>query len=136
MVSSLNLGAVKGLKALDQIPQCYTKAQVKDAFVKLYEHLDKELTEEEQRYIGFDPITVEHLLCKYQRLYPDTRGRASDKKGTVSRKGQPKKAPVKKSQPVAGSVQKKTQQKGKGKAKAVGTDDEYGQGSSGENELE
>ncbi|KAM5530399.1 hypothetical protein V8D89_015934 [Ganoderma adspersum] len=69
MIRSLAASAQDGLQAAGQLrPGNPPEEDVIDAFTHVYGYLEEQLTSEEQEFIGFDTIMVEHLLCKYQRV--------------------------------------------------------------------
>lgn len=73
LVHALNKGAFKGLQATSQISSGASKDEVREAFVGLYRWLEEELSLEERSSVTFDPVMVEHLLCKFGRLFPKSK---------------------------------------------------------------
>ncbi|PIL22306.1 hypothetical protein GSI_14994 [Ganoderma sinense ZZ0214-1] len=68
-------GAWSGLHQAKQLLAASPSSQeVKTAFCRVYEFLDSHLTPNEQDLIQFDPIMVEHTLCKYQQLMRELKG--------------------------------------------------------------
>lgn len=62
------LGSLKGLILSNQVSSSVpSEAEVLDGFKRVYNYLEQELSEEVRSYVRFDPVMVEHLLCKYQR---------------------------------------------------------------------
>jgi hypothetical protein len=41
---------------------------IKDAFQKVYEHIDQLLTSEEKDTMNYNPVMLEHALCKLKKL--------------------------------------------------------------------
>ncbi|KAJ7698421.1 hypothetical protein B0H16DRAFT_1484478 [Mycena metata] len=69
VIFELRSGALHGMQALDYfhtIP--VLKAKATEAFVVLYDHLDKALSNTEKKVLNWGPILLEHALCKYSRL--------------------------------------------------------------------
>lgn len=66
LIDKLNMGGKKGLEKVGYILSEVTSAI---AFQETYQYLEKHLTQNEQVAIGFNPIVLEHTLCKYQRVY-------------------------------------------------------------------
>ncbi|KAJ7741798.1 hypothetical protein DFH07DRAFT_688069, partial [Mycena maculata] len=65
IIWDLNKGAVAGLEELNLIP--LHKQAVKHAVRALYKRLQQALPEEMKTAVGFDPIVLEHSLCKFSR---------------------------------------------------------------------
>ena len=55
-----------------------TQDEFISAFTQVYNFLDGHLTEEEKTCIQFDPIMVEHMLCKYQRLLREMKAKPGE----------------------------------------------------------
>lgn len=68
LVGNLNKGARSGLQDAFIISSDAVATQIKDGFVGLYNYLDRELTQDQKTRMTFDPITLEHILCKYKRV--------------------------------------------------------------------
>lgn len=67
---TMDFGAKRGLVLLGQTSSATcSEHELVHAFVDLYEWLDRELSLEEKALMIYDPIMLEHLLCKYQRIY-------------------------------------------------------------------
>lgn len=62
------MGSLRGLIRSEQIGRKASKADVLEGFSRVYEFLDNALTVEEKKLMVFDPIMVEHLLCKLERV--------------------------------------------------------------------
>ncbi|KAG6379787.1 hypothetical protein JVT61DRAFT_10332 [Boletus reticuloceps] len=62
------LGAYRGLKHLGYDLDGTGRAWTIAAFTHFYEHLNQNLTQEDQKALHFGPIFVEHLLCKMERF--------------------------------------------------------------------
>ena len=73
-IACINAGGIKGLEALGILPDTRNMkldariATIKPTFEAFYDFLDKALTTEQKRIIGFDYIMVEHTLCKIAHL--------------------------------------------------------------------
>ena len=68
LVASLKLGAERALLKLG-IPSDSNPNATQKAFVDLDRYMLKALTKEEHKAIKYNIITLEHSLCKYQRVY-------------------------------------------------------------------
>lgn len=68
IVADVKKGARSGLQDAFIISPYTLAPDVKDGFVGLYNYLDTELTPDQKARITFDPITLEHILCKYKRV--------------------------------------------------------------------
>jgi hypothetical protein len=69
VICRIKAGAVAGLHALDYFHNREVLDYIKEeAFIKLYEYLDKELKEDEKRLLDWGPICLEHALCKFYRF--------------------------------------------------------------------
>lgn len=77
-VFSLNTGARKGLVELDLLPvpssEPLTEEVCAQIFRELFLGVTDKLREEEISIMGFDPIVLEHTLCKVVRLHIVTLG--------------------------------------------------------------
>lgn len=85
LVFILKKGAMTGLARLGMIAEEKpAKKDVIAAFTRLSEYLTKELTNQEQAHMIYNILMLEHALCKYTRLVPDSRGRrgSGQKKGS------------------------------------------------------
>ena len=68
-IHRMGLGSRAGLVVTSQISSDKASASdIRLAFDSVYKFLDSQLTPVEKNLIRFDPIMVEHLLCKYQRI--------------------------------------------------------------------
>ena len=62
-------GAWRGLHQAGQLTTPFpNEDEVVAAFIRVYSFVEEHLTQEERDLIQFDPIIIEHTLCKYQRL--------------------------------------------------------------------
>lgn len=68
LVAKLKLGGERALLKLG-IPLDSNPNAIQKAFVDLDRHMLKDLTKEEHKAIKYNIITLEHSLCKYQRVY-------------------------------------------------------------------
>ncbi|PIL27229.1 hypothetical protein GSI_10373 [Ganoderma sinense ZZ0214-1] len=61
--------AWRGLHQAGQFMSAVPKnEEVVAAFCHVYTFIEERLTQEERDLIQFDPVMLEHALCKYQRL--------------------------------------------------------------------
>ena len=67
-ICNCKLGSLTGLSVTDQVGKNPSNRDIHQAFERVYDYLDHELTAQEKTCMVFDPIMVEHLLCKYQRV--------------------------------------------------------------------
>ncbi|KAJ6467173.1 hypothetical protein C8R47DRAFT_1223743 [Mycena vitilis] len=67
-ICKIDAGAVAGLQALDYFHAGALHYQKQRAFVQLYQFLDGELTADEKQRLHWNPICLEHALCKYLRF--------------------------------------------------------------------
>ncbi|EPS93740.1 hypothetical protein FOMPIDRAFT_1090092, partial [Fomitopsis schrenkii] len=67
--AQMQKGAVNGLRLLHIVANGSDKDGDKAAFILAHSHLQKFLSEEVKSAIQFDPIMVEHSLCKVKRFY-------------------------------------------------------------------
>lgn len=68
VVSKLKAGAMDGLERCNLIVGTPDLESVQAAFKLAYAHLEAHLDPAVRQYICFDPIMVEHLLCKVKRF--------------------------------------------------------------------
>ena len=73
IIRKVNAGAVKGLRDLGLLPEGSSRpeaAQATAAFKEAYQYVLERLKEhpEEAKKIEWDPIVLEHTLCKFKRL--------------------------------------------------------------------
>ncbi|KAF5314358.1 hypothetical protein D9619_011737 [Psilocybe cf. subviscida] len=66
IVKHKSLGAHRGLQILG-FSYLSSYAGVKFAFTALYDHLDHFLSNSDKEILGFDPLFLEHVLCKVAR---------------------------------------------------------------------
>ncbi|KAL1726296.1 hypothetical protein EV714DRAFT_174191, partial [Schizophyllum commune] len=66
MALTVNRGATAGMRALGLYPN--SRATYIAAFRLIHNYLDSHLSGADQATLSFDPIFVEHLLCKVQRF--------------------------------------------------------------------
>ena len=62
------MGSLTGLRTTGQVGDDASNDDIHRGFTRVYDYLDRELTAQEKACMVFDPIMVEHLLCKYQRV--------------------------------------------------------------------
>ncbi|KAF8135964.1 hypothetical protein K438DRAFT_1997099 [Mycena galopus ATCC 62051] len=75
IVQDMNKGAMTGLEQLELIPMRRSGSknkpgkgnigEVKAGFLSLYQFLDAKLSDVSKTHMGFDPIMVENILCKW-----------------------------------------------------------------------
>ncbi|KAL1685215.1 hypothetical protein GGG16DRAFT_66752, partial [Schizophyllum commune] len=63
---SINRGATAGMQALGLAPR--DRPAYIAAFRLIYHYLDSHLSDQDKETLSFNPIFVEHLLCKVQRF--------------------------------------------------------------------
>ncbi|TFK80210.1 hypothetical protein K466DRAFT_504286 [Polyporus arcularius HHB13444] len=69
VIARMGLGSLRGLIALGHpLTMDSSAEQVADAFKYVHDELEKAFTAEEREWMMFDPIMVEHTLCKYNRV--------------------------------------------------------------------
>lgn len=70
IIHKMQLGSLKGLIALGHpLTKQSPRDDVMKAFKHVYGALEEAFTAEEQEWMVFDPIMVEHSLCKYNRMF-------------------------------------------------------------------
>ncbi|KAI0705690.1 hypothetical protein C8Q76DRAFT_801423 [Earliella scabrosa] len=67
VVHGNGLGSLKALQSAGLVEKKPSVQAVTDAFRQVYRCLEDGISAEDRAFIRFDPIMVEHLLCKYQR---------------------------------------------------------------------
>ncbi|KAI0681800.1 hypothetical protein BC835DRAFT_1524625 [Cytidiella melzeri] len=69
LVASLAKGGVAGLILLGYTAKGAGRSAVQSAFVKFYEDMRSLLSEDQLQRMQWNPITAEHTLCKFSRMY-------------------------------------------------------------------
>ncbi|KAI0683205.1 hypothetical protein BC835DRAFT_1423536 [Cytidiella melzeri] len=69
LVASLAKGGVAGLILLGYTAKGAGRFAVQSAFVKFYEDMRSQLSEDQLQRMQWNPITAEHTLCKFSRMY-------------------------------------------------------------------
>ncbi|KAI0683761.1 hypothetical protein BC835DRAFT_1422990 [Cytidiella melzeri] len=69
LVASLAKGGVAGLILLGYTAKGAGRFAVQSAFVKFYEDMRSLLSEDQLQRMQWNPITAEHTLCKFSRMY-------------------------------------------------------------------
>lgn len=73
LVVTVNKGAKTGLARLGMIAkERPTDNDIMTAFIRLSDYLDVDLSEEEKIGMHYNVLMLEHGLCKYSRLIPDS----------------------------------------------------------------
>lgn len=73
LVATLKKGAKTGLARLGMIAKDKpTDDDIMAAFVRLSHHLNVDLSEDEKNDMHYNILMLEHGLCKYSRLIPDS----------------------------------------------------------------
>ncbi|KAF9521306.1 hypothetical protein CPB83DRAFT_737848, partial [Crepidotus variabilis] len=75
LVEQINRGAVKGLIQLGLVSPKYTKKDAAQAFALLHQHVEETSSRDNKELMGYNPIMLEHALCKFQRIYRKRDGR-------------------------------------------------------------
>lgn len=85
------MGAINAMQKLDlvQADKCNntTQSEVATAFKDLYKFLDTHISAHHKIHMVFDPITIEHALCKYSKLHPQPRKKGKKGKKTNKKEG-------------------------------------------------
>jgi hypothetical protein len=73
-IYTLDMGALNGMQKLGLLPQgphnAIPQSKVVKVFKDIYTFLDTTINEECKVHMHFDATMVEHLICKYSKLYP------------------------------------------------------------------
>ncbi|KAI1789298.1 hypothetical protein LXA43DRAFT_893137, partial [Ganoderma leucocontextum] len=78
VIWSNDMGSLAGLDNLGYTLQRKKKEPVQNiivAFREVYEYLDSHLSHADKALMVFDPIMVEHTLCKYKHLSKHCKGK-------------------------------------------------------------
>ena len=67
-VSALRISAVRSFAVLEPASRRLTEGDVYVAMQKLWDFMEKEMSEELKNKVGLSTILLEHALCKYSRL--------------------------------------------------------------------